>query len=178
MNNAKQDLNKARFSEPYQKNSDDAGRILFDYLRNPADSPTIWPLGKDPKLADMWLCKCMQHLYEKDKHNNFSVHGRWLHERTLSHYLQESVCYQPAACTSIRAQRMIAVALKGGFASLTRSLNIHLNFERRQTGGGLGAKIPAKTSNKTPVGGLVLLVEIGNLCILRRLDGEAPERLW
>ena len=78
-------------------------------------------------------------------------YGRWASERSLAHYLQESITYQLANSTSIRAQRLVALALREGHCMLTPpSLPPSALFQRKPTRGSLRGKVTAASAAVGP----------------------------
>ena len=78
-------------------------------------------------------------------------YGRWVSERALSHYLQESMTFQLAHSAPVRSQRLVALALRGGAHLLSPpSLPPTALFERRPTRGGLAAKVANAQERREP----------------------------
>jgi hypothetical protein len=76
-------------------------------------------------------------------------YGRWASEKSLGHYLQESVAFQLAHNTSIRSQKLIAAVLNGAADLLTPSCwSLQAGFPRRASGRGLARKVEWQSNHR------------------------------
>lgn len=75
-------------------------------------------------------------------------YGRWASEKSVGHYLQESVAFQLAHNTSLRSQKLIAAVLKGASDLLTPpAWSLHACYPRQASRRGLARKVNWQTDH-------------------------------
>ena len=118
-------------------------RILIDYLG-------LTELGFSPaSLRAGGATYLFMHGVDPPR---LKFYGRWSSERTLAHYLQESVTYQLAHNAPARAQQLVALALSLGSEFLSPPAQpLAASFPRPVLRGSVTAKIRAEPGIQKPV---------------------------